>query len=219
MLTLFTCNVDAEVNGVNINVNSVHMTKKSAGRPEAVRTYHHGDARSALVAAGMRILGERTIDDVSLREVARGAGVSATAVYRHFKDKEALLIALSEEGFEQLADMQRAASAGAKNPTAAFDAIGQAYVRFATGNPALFRLMFSSHRFIDMGVAGDHGRAFAMLREHASHIAGGNESAAADIATRAWALVHGLATLMLDNQVRLSEKDIARLLKSAGPAC
>lgn len=193
------------------------MTKRSPKNVVA-RGYHHGDTRSALVQAGLQILGARTIDDVSLREVARAAGVSATAVYRHFADKEALLIALSEEGFEQLADMQRAAGAGAASAMEAFDATGQAYVRFAVANPALFRLMFSSHRAIDMGVGGDHGRAFEMLRQHADSIAGGNASAAADIATRAWALVHGLATLILDNQVRLSEGDIARLLKSAGPS-
>ena len=72
------------------------------------KAYHHGDLRSALVEAGLRLLEARTADDLSLREVARAVGVSATAVYRHFPDKGALMAALAGEGLARLAEAQHA---------------------------------------------------------------------------------------------------------------
>ncbi|MCC2105214.1 MAG: helix-turn-helix transcriptional regulator, partial [Hyphomicrobiales bacterium] len=72
-------------------------------------SYHHGDLRAALVAEGMRQLGGEGAGDLSLRGVARAVGVSATAVYRHFPDKDALLSAIAEEGFRLLGQAQRAA--------------------------------------------------------------------------------------------------------------
>jgi AcrR family transcriptional regulator len=71
------------------------------------RSYHHGDLRQALIEAGLTLLDVRAADALSLREVARAVGVSATAVYRHFPDKGALLDALAAEGLRKLADAQR----------------------------------------------------------------------------------------------------------------
>ena len=78
------------------NDNTVNI-KNRTGR------YHHGDLRSALIEEGMAELASKAPEDVSLREIARRAGVSATAVYRHFPDKAALLSALCEEGSRKLA--------------------------------------------------------------------------------------------------------------------
>jgi AcrR family transcriptional regulator len=111
---------------------------------EKKSAYHHGDLRAALIQEGLRLLEERRGDDVGLREVARAAGVSATAVYRHFPDKAALLRALSSEGLARLAEAQRRAFSGAGGGKAGFLATGRAYVAFALANPALFRLAFSS---------------------------------------------------------------------------
>ena len=108
------------------------------------RPYHHGDLRAALIEAGLAMLAERDAEGVSLREMARSVGVSATAVYRHFPDKTALMAALAREGLDRLAAAQHAASDHVGGGAAGFAATGQAYVRFALANPALFRLIFTS---------------------------------------------------------------------------
>lgn len=155
--------------------------------------YHHGDLRTALVAEGMRLLVEEGAGDLSLRGVARNVGVSATAVYRHFPDKDALLSAIAEEGFRRLAEAQRAAFNNAKDgETRAFGATGAAYVRFALANPALFRLMFSKPT-----VASRQSDAAAFLRENATARAPSGLDQRI-FALQAWSTVHGLAMLMLD---------------------
>lgn len=159
--------------------------------------YHHGDLRGALIAEGLRLIETRDADALSLREVARAAGVSATAVYRHFPDKRALMAALATEGLARLYASQAAAANRA--PGDAFEATGRAYVRFALANPALFRLTFT---YPDVAIGDPAGDAAGrLLHEHALHRAGGDPARARLIALRAWAFVHGLAMLMLDGRV------------------
>jgi AcrR family transcriptional regulator len=180
------------------------------------RNYHHGDLRSALIQAGLRLLEEREGAEIGLREVARAVGVSATAVYRHFRDKAALLGALSEEGLARLAKVQRAAFERAGGNQAGFAATGRAYVHFALDNPALFRLIFSNPPEQDP-LSGPHNEtpeAFRMLRENAELLS--SPSAGADevnlAALAAWAKVHGLAVLMLDGQIPRDNRLIDALL-------
>jgi AcrR family transcriptional regulator len=162
----------------------------------ATRTYHHGDLRSALLEAGLTALAEG--GELSLRALAREAGVSPTAVYRHFPDKGALLAALAAEGLAKLATAQREASERAGGGAAGFSATGAAYVRFALDHPALFRLVFAhppeGHR-LDKPDA-----AMTMLRANAEALAPPGTDARL-FALRAWAIAHGLAMLMLDGQV------------------
>lgn len=166
------------------------------------RPYHHGDLRAALVQAGLTLLATRAADDLSLREVARAVEVSATAVYRHFPDKRALMEALALEGLERLSAAQHAASEAAGGGAAGFKATGRAYVRFALENPALFRLIFSSpadagRRLRDR----DHPpEAMRFLRANAAAVAPPGADPEV-LALSAWSLAHGLAMLMLDGQV------------------
>lgn len=169
------------------------------------RNYHHGDLRAALLREGLKLLEERQGDDIALREVARAAGVSATAVYRHFPDKAALLQALAAQGIERLAQAQQAAFEKAGGGSAGFAATGRAYVRFALESPALFRLIFSSspERQSEIGDGDRVPEAFRMLRDNAALLApaGAHPGEVQMIAIRSWAQVHGLAVLMLDGQV------------------
>src|SRR5919199_1636107 len=103
------------------------------------RGYHHGALKTALLDAADALLDEGGAGAVSLREAARRAGVSATAPYRHFADKEALLAALATRGFEQFGAALDEAARDASDPLAA---MGLAYVRFALARPGRFRLMF-----------------------------------------------------------------------------
>ena len=176
------------------------------------KAYHHGDLRAALVEAGLKLLETRTADDLSLREVSRAVGVSATAVYRHFPDKGALMTALAGEGLARLAVAQHAASDAAGGGVAGFNATGAAYVRFALANPALFRLIFANPASVDHQPHDHEDDAMTFLRANAAMVAEGKGGDAQIIALQAWALVHGLSMLMLDGQVPMDDALIDRVI-------
>src|SRR5436190_10168835 len=110
------------------------------------RPYHHGDLRRALIDAARRLLESEGPSALSLRAVAREAGVSPAAPYHHFKDKGELLDAVAGEGWSMLDEAIVAAKASAPSIHAAMTEIGVAYVCFATNNPALYRVMYDSAR-------------------------------------------------------------------------
>ncbi|MDE2435847.1 MAG: TetR/AcrR family transcriptional regulator [Sphingomonadales bacterium] len=176
------------------------------------RGYHHGDLRSALIDAGMNALESAPLEDISLRQIAREVGVSATAVYRHFPDKRALLAAVAHEGFERLGAAQFAA-AEATAPAMRFAASGRAYVRFALANPALFRLIFTyGEQFTD---DNRDNLAARLLRAQTTEQRHGDPDEAERLSLQAWALVHGLAMLMLDGRVTADEALIDRVIDPA----
>ena len=171
------------------------------------RNYHHGDLRQALIGAGLTLLEVRAADGLSLREVARTAGVSATAVYRHFPDKNALLGALAAAGLAKLAEAQRTAATQAGGGQAGFVATGIAYVHFALANPALFRMIFGAKTPYDMLETPPEGLpdALTFLRENAAAVAAQVGSDPRIEAIRAWSLVHGLTLLLLDRQIEMED--------------
>jgi AcrR family transcriptional regulator len=181
--------------------------------------YHHGDLRVALLDNGLRLLAVGgTPDKLSLREVARAAGVSATAVYHHFPDKNALLDALAAEGLTRLAAAQHQAFDAAGGGSAGFAATGRAYVRFALENPALFRLIGERSSFLDDGA--DMPEAIEFLLSNAAALApeGADDNVGRVIAIRSWAMAHGLSLLMLGGQVPFSQKLIDQVLNPDTPA-
>jgi AcrR family transcriptional regulator len=161
--------------------------------------YHHGDLRRALIEAAMTALREKGAESIGLREVARRVGVSAAAPYRHFESREALLAAVATEGFEAFRRAQDEAQEGiAENDQ--FAAMAHAYVRFALANPQLFRLMFSAgldmRQYPELRAAAD--AAYAPLARAAARE---DNIAPEEVAVAAWAFVHGLSVLLLDNQI------------------
>ena len=109
--------------------------------------YHHGALATALLTEAVAQVRARGVDQVSLRGLAQQIGVSPSAAYQHFPDKSALLVAVGEWAFDELAARMRAAMAtvaldGDAGAVARFAAIGRAYVGFAAGEPHLFRHMF-----------------------------------------------------------------------------
>lgn len=173
------------------------------------KSYHHGDLRAALVQAGLRALETRDISDISLRQLARDTGVSPTAVYRHFPDKDALMAALAQAGIEQMADWQKQAARNAGEADA-FAATGRAYVRWALANPSLFRLVFGQCRGVARTVFGDNDAA-RMLRSYAQNFTG-NDAGAQRFMLQAWVVVHGLAMLILDGQLPHDEAMIDEVI-------
>jgi AcrR family transcriptional regulator len=177
-------------------------------------TYHHGQLRQALINSAIDLISEKDLSNLSLREVARRVGVSHTAPYRHFKDKEALLTAVAEEGFTELTQvMTEACDRTGSDPLKRLEAIGVAYVRYAIAHPIYYRVMCEakkerSHRNIDSLEAGE--KAFSVLLnaielgQMEKVIRSGNSK---QLAWVAWSLVHGLAMLLIDDMLPISQAE------------
>jgi AcrR family transcriptional regulator len=165
-------------------------------------TYHHGDLRAALVRAAMELLEEGGETALSLRAVARRAGVSPAAPYRHYADREALVSAVATVGYLELAERLAAAHASPSTPEQ-LASVAIAYVQFALERPALFRIMFGEpcDRDNDERVA-----ATAAVTAYVRSIAQRTfpQADAEALATAIWALVHGLAFLHLDGKLDAS---------------
>jgi AcrR family transcriptional regulator len=166
------------------------------------RGYHHGNLREALIDAALMLLAEKGPGAFTIAEVARLAGVSSAAPYRHFRDAEALLAAVAERGYEHFAAaLLEAWQSGRPDPLRAFEAVGQAYLRFARREPALYAAMFETHLAFDASPAlqAAADRAFAILREAADRVAATLPEAkrppALMMALHMWALAHGIASL------------------------
>lgn len=165
--------------------------------------YHHGDLRAALLTTAMRML--EAGEPFSLRAVAREAGVSPTAPYRHFTDRDALESALAAQG---LRDLKDDLIEGRELPAAADDLaeFAVAYVEFALRRPALFRLMFGNA--CDEGNeerVQAAGEIHALLQLAMTRVFPGTDSEA--LASAGWALAHGLAYLHLDGKFPATSDD------------
>jgi AcrR family transcriptional regulator len=164
-----------------------------------VRPYHHGDLSRALVDAARRILEAECAAALSLRAVAREAGVSPAAPYHHFKDKTELLEAVAHGGWEEVSEIIAEARRSVSDPREAMTEIGVAYVKFARENPALYRLMYDTTRdrtsMPEHAKQEDSGYAQVQL----ALVAAGcdpNDVGELELQTIAcWCAVHGLAEM------------------------
>ncbi len=166
------------------------------------RGYHHGNLREALIDAALMLLAEKGPGGFTIAEAARLAGVSSAAPYRHFRDAEAFLAAVAERGYERFAAALAAAwNEGRPEPLRAFEAIGQAYLRFARREPALYAAMFETHIGFDAfpGLQSAADRAFGVLRQGVERLVASLPEAKRPpslmMALHIWALAHGIASL------------------------
>ncbi|MFF0561371.1 TetR/AcrR family transcriptional regulator [Streptomyces sp. NPDC004266] len=165
--------------------------------------YHHGDLRAACLRAARELLEEDGSAALSLRAVARRAGVSATAPYRHYADREALVSAVAAEGYRELAQHLTAAHPAPSTPDD-LAAVATAYVRFALDHPAMFRVMFAEP--CDP-TSEERVAATAAISAYVQGIVRDAFPGAEDtgaLSTTVWALVHGLAFLHLDGKLDAS---------------
>lgn len=165
------------------------------------KPYHHGDLQKALVEAADRVLERDGPSALSLRAVAREAGVSPAAPYHHFKDKEELINAVAKRGFEMLAETMNKAVEGKTTYRERILAIGVAYVCFARDHPAMYHIMYDADRrrdFRSNGVARSQSSAYMLARELRERQAEEHGIAPLDVelATIAgWCAAHGLAEM------------------------
>jgi AcrR family transcriptional regulator len=164
------------------------------------RPYHHGDLRRALIDAARRLLEAEGPSALSLRAVAREAGVSPAAPYHHFKDKGELLDAVASEGWGMLDQSIREAKAKAPSIHQAMTEIGVAYVCFATNNPALYRVMYDTARdkeALPDEMQGGEDSPYCKVRDTLIE-AGADPAAEVDLelaTIAAWCAAHGLAEM------------------------
>jgi AcrR family transcriptional regulator len=175
--------------------------------------YHHGHLRRALLDTALEAVREQGPAAVSLRAVARRAGVSHAAPTHHFRDKTGLLTALAAEGWSLLADALREVAAGEGD----FAELGVAYVVFATSHPAHFAVMRAPGlaRADDPELEAAMGRARVHLESGVQRFESGSRHDADTTALAAWSLVHGLAALILEGAVPLKpDADVAELARA-----
>ncbi len=193
-------------------------------RQAAPKRYHHGDLRNALIKAGTRLLRDHGVAGLTLRTVAKRAGVSHTAPYRHFPDKVSLLAAIATVGFEQLsAALTEVVVTHADDPAKQFIEAGIAYVLLAVRNPETAHLMFGGGSLdlkdADQTLELAGKRAFEdLVRIVENGLRAGiyRDGDAEKLALVAWAHAHGLATLIIAGRIKdaaSSEQQVIELTR------
>ncbi len=178
---------------------------KKRTRPTPSKPYHHGDLRAALIESAVRLLREQGPDALTLRGVARAAGVSQAAPYRHFSDRRALVGAVAEEGFRLLGQHMAEAMRQAQGRPG-MKGVARAYVRFAHEHPAEYRIMFGPEMARTDDLPSLHETSSSVLgfvKGAIEQLQGAGLVGPGDpgtIAITIWSMLHGLVMLSLDGQ-------------------
>lgn len=174
--------------------------------------YHHGDVKNALIQAGIDIITEQGIQNLSIRYVAKRIGVSHTAPYRHFKNKGELLVAIAIKGFDILdQDMDNALSTLDTSDPSALVEGGRAYVKFAVSNSNYYRIMFGDYiknktLYPEFFAAYDRSfRKLIHIIENCGNQYGTDKTDQEITAIAVWSLLHGYCSLIMDNE---KDKDV-----------
>jgi AcrR family transcriptional regulator len=210
------------------------MAVPALNRPKKKRVgqYHHGDLRRALLEEALRTIQTDGVEHLTLRAVGEKLGVSRTALYRHFSDKQALLALVGREGFRMLRLTLTAALEQHGRGREGFEAMGIAYVRFAVTHSSHYRVMFG--RFIescskDAEFVREATAAFQVLVDSLVEQQQAGLVRRDDPVTLArfiWAIVHGIAMLVIDGQLRgvdergeaLNQYAVGRIRDAIAPA-
>ena len=167
--------------------------------------YHHGDLRRALIDVALKLVAEKGMVGLTMREAGRLAGVSQAAPYRHFEDKNALLLAVAEEGFKAMhARILESLREAGPDPASRLSAIGVGYVGFAVAHPSHFRIMFSQELTRAPASAAAEETAMGAFNELATEIFKGQatgelrQEEPLGLALACWSIAHGLAGILIE---------------------
>jgi AcrR family transcriptional regulator len=172
----------------------------------ATKTAAKDDVRAGILQASIALMNEGGLGALSMREVARRAGVSHQAPYHYFADRETILAELAGDGFDKLYDYMVSAIGLAKDKAGKNRAMGEAYIRFALNHPEVFKLMFRCEmcdlsRYPDAKVKAD--RCFNVVVQTLGASGNSSDKTNPDLAPviASWSMAHGLATLMLEGKL------------------
>ena len=200
------------------------MRKRAVSRVRRKARYHHGELREALIRATRQLLEQRGAENFTLADACRVAGVTTAAPYRHFRGKQEILEEIASRGFEELGDRTTASLAEKGEGTLeGIIAMGQAYVAFAVDETAVFRLMFGQQPSLKQAehVLGASHACFSKLIGQVALYCKGNKvrGDAQQIALRLWTLVHGAASLLIDQDYDAIAPniDVNQLIAGATP--
>lgn len=193
-----------------------NRTKKSPSATKKKGAYRHGDLRNVVLSEALRLIEERKQVDFNLRELAKLAGVTHTAVYRHFHSKREILAQIALAGFQRLLfDFQQATLKYRALGKTVGPEQGKIYVRFAVANPGHFRAMFHPllYPFVEFPELYSTAKATFLELMHAIQYdmdqGRYQKGSATKMATVAWSSVHGLSQLIIDQQLVDSMKPTA----------
>ena len=215
---------------VNINVYDHPMAaqptpqRATSAKCSALKPYHHGDLHREILCAARDLLEENNIASLSLRAVAKKVGVSHTAPYRHFKDKESLLAGIAGEGFKEMtAQLTEAVDLHPNDPRAQLQEAGQRYAKLVAENPQCVQLMFGGilpcdDTYPELRESGDS--AFTALKaiiEEGQKQGVFKKEDVELMALTAWSGIHGLSLLLISGSIdnTVSEPVAAHALTAA----
>lgn len=181
---------------------------------EQISKYHHGNLRAALLTEAAAMIANGGVASVTMRTISGRLGVSRSALYRHFPDRSALMVAVAAAGFQRLTDRLESIDAVApRSSIERFRRMGEEYVRFALENPAHYRLMFGKDALTRQDVPELREAADALLalsvsviraHQRSGGIKRGDPKAQAYVA---WSAVHGLASLVIEGHIDKGDVD------------
>ena len=186
------------------------MAQPAMTRPRKKRAgqYHHGDLQRALLDEALRTIHAEGVEQLTLRTVGEKLGVSRTALYRHFSDKQALLAAVGREGFRMLRLALTSAWEEKGRGEKGFEAMGLAYVKFAVAHPSHYRVMFGGFvescardaEFVQEAQAAFQVLVDSLIEQQAAGTVRRDDPLL--LARFIWSVVHGIAMLVIDGQLR-----------------
>ncbi|MBC7474603.1 MAG: TetR/AcrR family transcriptional regulator [Candidatus Sericytochromatia bacterium] len=202
------------------NIISKSKVKKSPVKKVTIEntknidSYHHGDLKKALLEAGLKILKNDGAHNLSLREIAKVAGVSHTAPYRHFKNKEEIIASLAEEGFILLKNnLEQVIERYRDNPREQIFNAGKVYLKVAIENPEYFNIMFggfindqTKYENLEKVSAQAFDRFVYIIRagQKSEMI---REDDPKEITLAIWSMLHGLSTLLINRSLNFLNVD------------
>ena len=186
-------------------MNNVNISVMSA--PVQTRPYHHGDLRRALIDQALRTIDKEGVEGLTLRVVGEALGVSRTALYRHFSDKQALVAAVATEGFRTLRLALIEGWERERQGQRGFQAMGEAYLRFAVTHPSHYRVMFGrfaescvrDQEFVREAEAAFLALVDALVAQQRDGLV--RQDDPVTMARFVWSVVHGVAMLTIDGQL------------------
>jgi AcrR family transcriptional regulator len=179
-------------------------------------SYFHGNLREAILKTSLKLIEKDGVEQLSIREIAKATGVTHQAPYRHFKDREELLAALAQDGFEKLFIGMSSYLEGISDPMARAVKIGEGYLQWAVENKEHFRLMFNRSvpeydTLPGLQVASQKILELVLSVVIENQAAGNiRKDDTRKIARQFWAAVHGVALLFIDKQFKPFGEDVSQ---------